>query len=164
MNRFLIGAIFTVGLWTSLASAADQTQEELYVNLHWCYWHEGERIYTDGEPGSMRDPNSLRTDCINKQQHNPHAIELLKAASNDLIEALSQRAVLSNEAEHQMWQNFSWCGYHENLRQTFRDELSRNDFNGIRSTYYNCQAHNPNTKHLLAELSNAHLRVMVNRL
>ncbi|MBN1840718.1 MAG: hypothetical protein JW883_00340 [Deltaproteobacteria bacterium] len=138
--------------------------DELYINVSWCVWHEGVRIFDDSYPGNMGDIHVIRNECLREQTHNDHAAEMIRRASNNAIKYCLIRTERNVEAEHQLSQNFNWVSWHERRRDDLRAALSRRDFNRIRLIYWAEQEHNPNARHLLSCVSNYWVEQLVNAL
>lgn len=138
--------------------------EDAFLDFSWCIWHEGVRAYDDGLPGALRDIGAVRGEAIGRQAHNPHAQDLIRAASNDQLILFIAQTRARIYSEFQLVANFRWVAYHEGQRDTFRLLLSRSDFNGIRSLYAGRQNHNPNARALLAGVSNSDIAAIVNAL
>jgi hypothetical protein len=139
-------------------------QDEAYQDFSWTIWHEGVRAYDDNYPGSIRDVNTVRQEAIQRQAHNPHAQDLIRAASNDLLIQYVNQTRGRVYSEFQLVANFKWVAYHEGQRDQFRALLSRRDFNSIRALYSGRQQHNPNARSLLAAVPNSDIEAIVNTL
>jgi hypothetical protein len=139
-------------------------QDETYQHFSWTIWHEGVRAFDDGYPGAMRDINTVRQEAIQRQAHNPHAQDLIRAASNDLLVQYVNQTRGRVYAEFQLVANFKWVAYHEGQRDQFRLLLSRREFASIRALYSGRQQHNPNARNLLAAVPNSDVEAIVNSL
>ena len=139
-------------------------QDETYQHFSWTIWHEGVRAFDDGYPGSNRDINAVRQEAIQRQAHNPHAQDLIRAASNDLLIQYINQTRARVYSEFQLVANFKWVAYHEGQRDQFRTLLSRRDFISIRALYSGRQQHNPNARNLLAAVPNSDIEAIVNAL
>ena len=138
--------------------------QALYDHVSWCVWHEGLRLYDDSNPGNLKDVNSIRKGCVNLQQHNDYAKNLINSASNNELSQVMGSIQLGVEHEHQLSEHFRWVAFHEAKRAEILNLLAEGNFSGIRSLYYNHQNHNSNAKHLLSCVSNAYLTDMIDDL
>jgi hypothetical protein len=62
--------------------------DDAYQDFSWTIWHEGVRAFDDGEPGAMRDIETVRLEAIQKWVHDTEA--------------------QSTSREHGSIANFSW--------------------------------------------------------
>jgi hypothetical protein len=138
--------------------------DETYQNFSWTIWHEGVRAFDQGYPGTIRDINAVRQEAIQRQAHNPHAQDLIRAASNEQLVQFVYQTRGRVYGEFQLVANFQWVAYHEGQRDQFRNLLSQRNFNAIRDLYSGRQQHNPNARNLLAAVSNGDVEAMVNAL
>ena len=139
-------------------------EDTLLFHFAWTIWHEGVRIYVDGIQEAFRDINDIRNESLAYQEHNPHAHNLIRTASNnDLISLLP---VINEKVYIQFTLpvHLSWLAYHEGQLDAFRTALSKGNFENIRGIYYGKQEHNPNAKYLLAAMSDFDLVQLVNGL
>jgi hypothetical protein len=141
-----------------------QLLDETYQAVSWPIWHETVHSFDNSYPGAVRDIDAIRTDCLNAQKHNPHAQDLIRAASNDQILQMVYQTRARVYSEFQLVGAFRWVAYHENQRDEFRRLLSQRNFNAIRDLYSTRQNHNPNARHLLNAVSNLDIEVIVNAL
>jgi hypothetical protein len=138
--------------------------DETYQHFSWTIWHEGIRAFDDGYPGAIRDINTVRAEAIQRQAHNPHAQDLIRAASNELLVQYIYQTRARVYGEFQLVANFQWVAYHEGQRDQFRNLLGQRSFNSIRVLYSGKQQHNPNARNLLSAVSNADVEAIVNAL
>jgi hypothetical protein len=138
--------------------------DDAYLDFSWTIWHEGVRAFDDGDPGAMRDIETVRMEAIQKWMHDVEAQELIRAAS---LKQLVQYVHLTRArvySEFQLIENFQWVVDREVLGEEFRTLLRQRNFAGIRDVYCGCQVNNLNARKLLAAISNADIEVMVNHL
>jgi hypothetical protein len=138
--------------------------EDAFLDFSWCIWHEGVRAFDDGFPGTLRDIGAVRGEAIGRQAHNPHAQDLIRAASNDQLVLFIGQTRARIYAEFQLVANFRWVAYHEGQRDILRALLSQRKFNEIRALYSARQNHNPNARNLLAGVTNLDIAEMINAL
>jgi hypothetical protein len=138
--------------------------DDAFQDFSWTIWHEGVRAFDDGDPGSMREMETVRLEAIQKWVQDAEAQELIRAASmRQLVQYvhLTRARVYS---EFQLVENFQWVADREGLREEFKRLLRQRNFVGIRDVYCGCQGHNLNARRLLAAVSNGDIEVMVNDL
>jgi hypothetical protein len=138
--------------------------DDAFQDFSWTIWHEGVRAFDDGDPGSIRDIETVRLEAMQKWVHDPETQELIRAAS---VRQLVQYVHLTRArvySEFQLVMNFQWVADREGLREEFQRLLRQRNFAGIRDVYCGCQGHNLNARKLLAAISNADIEVMVNDL
>jgi len=138
--------------------------DETFLNFSWCVWHENVRTFDNNYPGAVRDINTVRNEAIAAQTHNPHAQDLIRAATNDQLLQMVFQTRARVYSEFQLVANFRWVAYHEGQRDEFRALLSQRSFDAIRALYAARQDHNPNARHLLNAVSNLDVEVIVNAL
>jgi hypothetical protein len=138
--------------------------DDAYLDFSWTIWHEGVRAFDDGDPGAMRDIETVRMEAIRKWVHDAEAQELIRSAS---MKQLVQYVHLTRArvySEFQLVVNFQWVADREVSREEFRKLLRQRNFAGIRDVYCGCQVNNLNACRLLSAISNADIEVMVNDL
>jgi hypothetical protein len=138
--------------------------DDAYQDFSWTIWHEGVRAFDDGDPGSIRDIESVRLEAIKRWVHDAEAQELIRAASAKQLVQYVHLTRARVYSEFQVAVNFQWVADREGLRAEFRRLLGQRNFAGIRDVYFGCQGHNLNARRLLAAVSNADVEVMVNDL
>jgi len=138
--------------------------DDAYQDFSWTIWHEGVRAFDDGEPGAMRDIETVRLEAIQKWVHDTEAQELIRAASMKQLVRYVHLTRARVYSEFQLVVNFQWVVDREVLREEFRTLLRQRNFAGIRDVYFGCQVNNLNARRLLAAISNADIEVMVNDL
>lgn len=139
-------------------------QEQLYIHLAWCVWHEEVRLFDDSFPGAQMPLNGdkgVRSLCIEKQGHNGYARNLIENSSNNELQAVLSRIPQRVESERQLSTHFRWVAYHESQRRTILDLADQGDFFKIRDLYHTFQNHNPNARGLLSCISNYQLKQLI---
>ncbi len=137
---------------------------ELQIHFAWTVWHEGVRIYDDGLQSSYRDINKIRQASVSEQSHNPHFGKIIQSASNNQLVSLLPLITGRVFSEFNLPLHFTWVAYHEGALNSFRTAASEGRYLDIRSQYYSEQDHNPNARHLLAALSDQHIKMLVDDL
>jgi hypothetical protein len=138
--------------------------DDAFQDFSWTIWHEGVRAFDDGDPGSMREMETVRLEAIQKWVQDPKAQELIRSAS---MKQLVQYVYLTRArvySEFQLIENLEWVADRDGLREEFKRLLRQRNFPGIRDIYFGCQGRNLNARRLLAAVSNADIEVMVNDL
>jgi hypothetical protein len=138
--------------------------DDAFQDFSWAIWHEGVRAFDDGDPGSMREMETVRLEAIQKWVEDPEAQELIRGAS---MKQLVQYVYLTRArvySEFQLVENVEWIADRESLREEFKRLLKQRNFAGIRDIYFGSQGHNLNARRLLAAVSNGDIEVMVNDL
>jgi hypothetical protein len=161
MNRRKAIAFFGAASILQTANIIQAQATVSIVDIAWCFWHEGVRLYDDTVPGQIRDVNSLRDECLAKQAHNQGVYNAIKAAPNNALVGLFQQVESYVQRTFDTTGNFAWTAHHENAIGNYRTWLARGDYNSIRSTYGSLQAHNPNAHYLLAATSNGKIKTMI---
>jgi hypothetical protein len=131
------------------------------VDIAWCFWHEGERLYDDNFPGQIRDVNALRNECLARQAHNGSVYNSIKATPNDVLAGLLQQVEPYVQKNFDIKGNFGWTAHHEHAIGNYRNWEAQGNYNAIRSTYGSLQGHNPNARNLLAATSNGSIKNMI---
>src|SRR6266700_1162729 len=135
--------------------------DETFVNFSWTIWHETVRSFNDSYPGAVRDINTIRAEAIAAQSHNPHAQDLIRAATNNELLLMVDQTRSRVYSEFHLVLNFDWVAYHENQLAQLRTLLSERKFIDIRALYEARQDHNPNTRHLLNAVSDLDIEVII---
>jgi hypothetical protein len=138
--------------------------DDAYQDFSWTIWHEGVRAFDDGDPGSIRDIESVRLEAIKRWVHDAEAQELIRTASAKQLVQYVHLTRARVYSEFQVAVNFQWVADREGLSAELRRLLGQRNFAGIRDVYFGCQGHNLNARRLLAAVSNADVEVMVNDL
>jgi hypothetical protein len=138
--------------------------DDAYQDFSWTIWHEGVRAFDDGDPGAIRDIETVRLEAIQKWVRDAEAQEMIRAASAKQLVQYVHLTRARVYSEFQLAVNFEWLADREGLREEFRRLLVQRNFAGIRDVYCGCQGRNPNARKLLAAVSNADIEVMVNDL
>lgn len=133
----------------------------LYIHTSWCCWHEGVRLFDDGYPGAMLDVNHMRDSFLAKQGHNPQAMSIIHQASNNELRYALSQIEPRVETEHLVSIHFRWVAYHEGQRGTFLDFLEKGQYKEIRDVYCKYQHHNSDARNLLACVSNAYIKDLI---
>lgn len=145
----------------AVAGHADD-RAELKQGVKWSIFHEGCRVYAANDQiGNITD---IRNCVYATQQHNQHALDLIGNANDALLLQVVKESVAEIPDEFHLREGFSWVMYHEGQKEQIRVMLGNGNFEGIRSVYHDKQNHNPNARNLLAAVSNAQIRELVNSL
>jgi hypothetical protein len=135
--------------------------EDAYQDFSWTVWHEGVRAFDDEDPGAIREIEAIRRDAIEKQAHDPDALELIRTASHKQLLQYVHLTRARVYSEFQVGACFAWLAEQEGWREKLRQMLDQRDFAGIRKVYEWRQQQNPNARSLLAAISNGDIEVLV---
>ena len=122
----------------------------LKQNVKWAIFHEGCRVYTIQNAGDdpanqqMANIGWLRGCYMDVQSHNQPAQDEIRNANDDLLKAVTLEAAAEIPGEFQLDGNLQWVAYHEGQMVQFRALNAQSNFEGIRSTYFDKESHNPN--------------------
>lgn len=159
MKRIVVVAVL---LFIAAGISFADDRAELKQDVKWSIFHEGCRIYAaDDNLGSITD---IRNCVYQTQAHNQRAQDLIRNANDDLLRQVVIESSNEIPDEFQLRGNFQWVMYHEGQGESIRVMVGRGNFEGVRSTYSDKQAHNPNARNLLAAVSNRYIRDLVNSL
>lgn len=159
-NKCIILVFVASVICASCLYADDRS--ELKQNVKWGIFHEGCRVYAGSDQiGNITD---IRNCIYQSQTHNQRALDLIGGVNDDLLVQVVTESASEIPGEFQLRDNFSWVMYHEGQKEQIRTMLGRGNFEGIRSVYHDKQNHNPNARNLLAAVSNAYIRDLVNSL
>jgi hypothetical protein len=158
LSAKVIACIIPLCLSTALADDGS----DFRGGVKWSIFHEGCRAYAADD--NLGNITGMRQ-CINgTQRHNQHFEDLLGNANDAALLDAVKAAVADIPTEFDLRGAFQWVMYHEGQKEKIRVMLGQNDFEGIRTLYHDKQNHNPNARNLLAAVSNAYIRNLVNSL
>jgi len=159
MKRATVVPYFIAAL---LSSAFADDLSDLKQGVKWSIFHEGCRVYAPDD--GIGNITQIRQCIYSTQAHNQHFEDLLGNVNDAVLLDAVKVAVADIPAEFDLRGAFQWVMYHEGQKETIRVMLGRADFEGIRSLYHDKQNHNSNARNLLAAVSNADIRSLVNSL
>ena len=138
---------------------------DLVAHVTWSIYHEGCRVFfaPSGNPleDQLRPIGELRACFLQTQRHNPGATQLIRDASDEILEQAIQAAVKNIPVTYSLFENFKWVAVHEGQLAAFRRLGNAGAYEGIREIYATKQLHNPNAHNLLAASTNRDINEMV---
>jgi hypothetical protein len=154
----LIAVVMGLTLGTCAAQAQDQPappdkqeKTELKELVKWAVWHEGCRIYA--ADNSIGDIEDIRQCVIAVYGQDPDAQQQLRDASPDALLGAVRTAAREIPGERQLGQYFEYACKHEQLLDKFKEFKQDNDYESIRTLYYDTFKNNEKARNLLAALS-----------